>query len=1234
MVRSKYIAFLLTLVLVFSLLIPGFQTTSLANTDEVITFKVLHTNDIHASIDGFGKISSYIESQRQLADYSLYLDAGDIFSGNPVVDLQQGRPIINLLNLLGLDALTIGNHEFDYGQEEFANRVAESNFPWLSANTNIVDSSIPIEQPDPYKIFELDDLTVGVLSITEAPPSTAPANVVGIEFNEDYADAVRQYEFLKDEVDILIGLTHIGYPEDRQLAAEVDFLDVIIGGHSHTTLNQPQVVNGTPIVQTGANGTNVGNLTFTINSQTKEIEGFQGHLQRVADLVDVDQDIQDIVDQYNEDMEEILGKVIGYTNTGLTRDGRTNRDVALGNFWTDAMRNLVGADISLTNNGGIRDGISVGEITAGDIYRIEPFANEVMEIEMTGQAIKDVIEYSYTRDDRNQIDLQTSGLHYEIFVDTARNYLDSYLEVNGEPIDLEGTYTLAIPDYIGTGGSGYEFVGEVLQPSAGFMTNAMISYGEKLMAEQGVIDYPATEGRIKVTIDPTGGNPGEVIGSTERGLSDTNKARSDAGLGNLYTDAVKAKGQADFGLLNGSSVTGQIPAGDITDRQIQGLDNFSNDVVVVKATGERIKEVILSQSNYYRSVDIQASGLNYVLVPGTGSDRFSDVIITLEDGTALDLQAEYTVAYNNYMHGANFYNLGSETVGSDHGKVWEAVIEFVQGHQGPIDYQEGQRITIQGQGGPGPELPDGVISVAEAIENNSGSATVQGYIVGTMNWNFDGQETPFQATNLLLADSPDERDRTKILPVQLPQGQLRAALNLVDNPENLGQAVRITGDLAAYFSQPGLRSPSAYEFVDVQQPEPDYISVAEAIENNSGTATVQGYIVGSMNWNFDGEGTPFQATNLLLADDASERDRTKILPVQLPQGQLRAALNLVDNPENLGQAVRITGDLAAYFSQPGLRSPSAYEFVDGQEPGPEPEYITLAEARNVPAGTEVSIEAVVTTQVGAWGSKGFYVQDETAGAYVFQNQADVDPGDVVQLTGTTGIFNGEFQLASLTHLETTSTIEVPTAVAVSPAQISKDNEGQLVSLEEVEIANLQQVNNFGTFEFTANLGTESVVVRVDNRTGLVFDDFEFQNGDVVDITGISSQFNGTYQLKPRGAADITPAQGGEEPGEPGEPDLVDFRGLYELIDRISFKNHGAKVSLVVKVAKAEVYFTLADELSKVGLTKKAEQQHDKGIDTLDKVLEDAQRGNKGLSEEDEAELVQYIEQLKAQYEKE
>lgn len=418
------------------------------------------------------------------------------------------------------------------------------------------------------------------------------------------------------------------------------------------------------------------------------------------------------------------------------------------------------------------------------------------------------------------------------------------------------------------------------------------------------------------------------------------------------------------------------------------------------------------------------------------------------------------------------------------------------------------------------------ITVAEAILNNSGNAVVEGYIVGTTqtssvigNGNFDG---PFTIrTNLLIADSPDERDITKVLPVQLPNNEIRTATNLVDHPDHLGKKIRFTGTLEAYFGVAGLKTLTAYEF---QEEVRDYVTVAEAIENNTGNATVLGYIVGTRNV-FDG---PFTVnTNIQIADSPFERDLAKTLPIQLPIGNVRNGLNLVDHPDNLGKLVKITGDLSAYFSAPGLRNASAYEFVDGGEvPTPEIPTVTIAEARNM-MGRIVITEGIVNVDNGLLqpGRLSVYIQDGDAGIQLFNYSAGIFPeikeGDSVKVQGRVGEYNGVTQIVvdELTLQERGQVVEIKevTIAEYVDRNVAEAYEGQLVTLEGY-IFTVPSYDNGGVNITIVDEDLNVLIIRAWESTGIDLSQIEANKW--YEITAISSEYRGTYQILPRSNADF------------------------------------------------------------------------------------------------------------------
>lgn len=270
--------------------------------------------------------------------------------------------------------------------------------------------------------------------------------------------------------------------------------------------------------------------------------------------------------------------------------------------------------------------------------------------------------------------------------------------------------------------------------------------------------------------------------------------------------------------------------------------------------------------------------------------------------------------------------------------------------------------VIEGVDVPGsedPELPgdgDGTeanpFTVAQGIAQTGGTGWVKGYIVGVNSGSPDYTfvaVAPFSiASNVYIADSPTETNTAKMMPIQLPVGDIRKAVNLVDNPGNLGKVLSIEGSFEKYFSQMGLKSPTAYKLNGQgsgDTPTPPSDTEGEGTEtkpytvgdvlglNNPGTeAWVEGYIVGTS----VGSGGAFEPlnftttdpskTNLLLAATPGETDPAKLVPVQLPAGDIRTALNLADNPANLGKKITLQGTLSAYFNRPGIRTVTTYKF--------------------------------------------------------------------------------------------------------------------------------------------------------------------------------------------------------------------------------------------------------------------------------------------------------------------
>ncbi|MGG2074100.1 chitobiase/beta-hexosaminidase C-terminal domain-containing protein [Lysinibacillus irui] len=365
-------------------------------------------------------------------------------------------------------------------------------------------------------------------------------------------------------------------------------------------------------------------------------------------------------------------------------------------------------------------------------------------------------------------------------------------------------------------------------------------------------------------------------------------------------------------------------------------------------------------------------------------------------------------------------------------------------------------------------------------------------------------------------------------------------------------------------------------FTVVKADTTEAIGVGEAVNQFDPTTvksnvTVEGYIVGFAKSETSYSVIADSDTNIAIADTPGETDVTKMLYIQLPSSY-RANFGLYTNPSNLGKKVKITGSLEKYFgNHAGLKSPTSIEFVgdDTTEPNP-PETATIAEARAA-VGTDrtVQIQGTVTTTPGSWGGKAFYVQDETAGVYVFSSSAEAGSlavGDIVKITGKTSLYSGEVQFNSPT-IERLSTGTAPAPQTVT-LPIDDSLQGELITIENVKIKDLAPSGTYGTFEFKAvDAANNELLIRHDNRTGYQFSQFEadgFNNNDVITVTGIASIFNGTYQLKTLSAESFQLVSN-YEPTQVGNIKALPATGeVYA----------GTKVTLSTDTPNATIYYTI------------------------------------------------------------
>ena len=427
--------YILALVLTIS-----FRISAQKNSDKTEEIVFLSTNDIHGSIGNFARLAFVVDSIKKIYDNVFLLNAGDLFTGNPMVDMhkEKGFPVIDLMNKVGYSAATIGNHEFDYGQEVLNLRMKDAKFPFICAN--IVNKDGKLNTPKPYyQLKSKNNLNINILSVIDNSangyPETHPSKIVGLQFPDPIQTALK-YKKLSKKNNLLIALTHIGIENDLVLAKQMPEIDLIIGGHSHTFIDSLMIVNGVMITQVGGKLNFLGEIKLTVQKgkildKTYKVISLKGK-------TNVNNEIKNLVNSYNQNplLKEVLGKA----------KAKLSGKEELGCFYTDALREMSHFDIVFQNSGGIRiSEIPEGEITVETIYKMDPFGNYLMGLNMSVDEIKSLIRASFKEGD---INLRVSGIHYTIVKENNSIKEIQLTDYEGKPIDENKTYFVGMNDYI------------------------------------------------------------------------------------------------------------------------------------------------------------------------------------------------------------------------------------------------------------------------------------------------------------------------------------------------------------------------------------------------------------------------------------------------------------------------------------------------------------------------------------------------------------------------------------------------------------------------------------------------------------------------------------------------------------------------------------------------------------------------------------------------------------------
>jgi len=516
---------------------------------EDLRLDIIFSNDVHGGIDraaatfinpqfppmlgGGGVAASLIKYMRSQSDGkkrdNFLLDAGDYFQGHPVGTVTKGKAIIEYMNDVKYDAMTLGNHDYDSGEKDLEDALALAKFPIISSN--IMNRSTG-EKPyylEPYKIFEKMGLRIAIIGFTttDTEKMSFPDNIKGVDFTDE-KDALNKYIKIvreDEQADLVIVLGHAGLPyepeaayksrydnsgkplqEDRyaswgwdaqEIAHEVEGIDLFIGGHMHKGFPQPWIdpITHTMVIQGYAYGSNLGWITLLIDSKTKTISGYETPALREGLLITLfedefipDKEIGQKIAEQQAIAEKGMDEVVGTAGVYLSRVN-VDAQSLMGNTICDAMRAEVNADFAFLNLGGVRSDIKTGPVTYRNVFDVMPFDNQIVSFTCTGEFLRRIIE---TRVEGGRHGLVVSGSN--VVYSKKRKNFDrvTSLKIGGKPWDPNKIYNCTTTDFLMQGNAGLTLLTQVPEDQ---ITYHMINLRD------GIVHYFQKNSPVKTKID-------------------------------------------------------------------------------------------------------------------------------------------------------------------------------------------------------------------------------------------------------------------------------------------------------------------------------------------------------------------------------------------------------------------------------------------------------------------------------------------------------------------------------------------------------------------------------------------------------------------------------------------------------------------------------------------------------------------------------------------------------------
>ncbi|TRD14637.1 bifunctional metallophosphatase/5'-nucleotidase [Palleronia caenipelagi] len=494
------------------------------------TITVLHTNDFHSRFEpiskydstcsaedneagecfgGWARLANAVRDAQGRHDNTLLVDGGDQFQGTLFYTFYKGKLAAEMMNSLGYDGMTVGNHEFDDGPEvlqSFANTI---NFPILMSNADISGEDLLKDVIQKSTVVEKNGEKIGLIGLTPQDTDELASPGPNVIFTEPAGAVQAEVDKLTEMgVNKIVVLSHSSYAVDKYVAENTTGVDVIVGGHSNTLLGDmegaegpyPTMVGDTAIVQAYAYGKYLGELSVTFDDDGKITEA-TGAPVLIDAGIEEDSDVLARVTEAAQPLEEIRNKVVAESAAEIdgAREQCRAQECQMGNLIADAMLDRVkdqGIQVALQNGGGIRASIDAGEVTMGEVLTVLPFQNTLSTFEVTGAVLKEALENGVSQVEEGAGRFaQVAGMTYSFDPSAEPGSRVTEVMIGGEPLDEGATYGVVSNNYVRNGGDGYKMF--VDAANAYDFGPDLADVTAEYLAANGPFE-PFTDGRITV----------------------------------------------------------------------------------------------------------------------------------------------------------------------------------------------------------------------------------------------------------------------------------------------------------------------------------------------------------------------------------------------------------------------------------------------------------------------------------------------------------------------------------------------------------------------------------------------------------------------------------------------------------------------------------------------------------------------------------------------------------------